>query len=173
MSKDQKKAEHAVEREVVERVRKVFRNDRQVSNPEELFDAIFGHPNVKVMLDDDLLTKLAQTDGPFGPAPDVTPSGSRWPAFETAQDLKCLFCEATIRAVPAPLRGNRYRRQQWYTNGLQETARLFALCPKHQGPEHHEEAWRWARGEKDTVSIDGPPAAPLAHEGGALGVAGG
>ncbi len=44
------KAEHKVHREVYDRVMVVVRNGRQTSNPEEMWDAIFGHPNVKVVL---------------------------------------------------------------------------------------------------------------------------
>ena len=62
--------------------------------------------------------------------------------FHTKQRLTCLFCSATIEAVPSSLRGNRYRRREWYANGLPDKDVVFALCPEHQTPECHSGAWK-------------------------------
>ena len=48
--KEQLKAEARVRQEVYDRVMLVFKHGRQISNPEELTMAIFGHPGVKIVL---------------------------------------------------------------------------------------------------------------------------
>lgn len=44
------KFKHRVEGEVYERVMRVIRHGRQYTNPEEIYDAIFGHPNVQITM---------------------------------------------------------------------------------------------------------------------------
>ena len=64
-------------------------------------------------------------------------------SFDAKQRLTCLFCPAAIEAVPSNLRGNRYRRREWYANTCNGV--VFALCPEHQFKECHERAWAWAK----------------------------